>query len=65
MTTEETASRILRKGLLKAKRLTAGEIAERIGAASGRSITLGLAQVVDQGVAIRHAGRKPTYTLAV
>lgn len=64
MTIEETAARIQRKGLLKKTPQTAGEIAERIGASSGRAITKPLAQVVDQGIAIRHAGRKPTYTLA-
>lgn len=61
MSVDEQVQRIQRKGLLKRPQ-TAGEIAERIGASDGRAITLGLAQVVDQGLAIRHAGRKPTYS---
>lgn len=64
MTIEETAQRIERKGLLKTKPLTAGDVAKRIGASSGRAIAKPLGAVVDKGVAIRHAGRKPTYTLA-
>jgi hypothetical protein len=60
---DEQVQRIQRRGLLRRPQ-TAGEIAERIGEPSGRSITLGLAQVVDQGLAIRHAGRKPTYSRA-
>lgn len=63
MSIEEQVQRISRKGLLKRPQ-TAGEIAERIGQPSGRSITLGLVELVDQGVAIRHAGRKPTYSRA-
>lgn len=64
MTVDDTARRIARKGLLKQKRQTAGEIAKRIGAPSGRAIAKPLGLVVDRGVAIRHAGRKPEYTLA-
>lgn len=65
MTIEETAERIERKGLLKKTPLTAGEIAERIGASSGRALAKPLAKVVNTGVATRHAGRTPTYTRAV
>lgn len=64
MTIEETAAKIERQGLLKVKQLTAGEIAKRIGASSGRGIAKALGYLVNQGVAIQHAGRKPTYTKA-
>lgn len=65
MNIEETAERIVRKGLLKRSQQSAGEIAERIGASSGRALAKPLAYVVNHGLAIRHAGRKPTYTKAV